>query len=257
MLKDESVALIKTREITPVIDLVRDQLPMKEMKRIEMIVTSKDFRIEDEEGEAQVVGYMRDTSTWTKKVEEAWKPIKGLFFSVHKASCDSEKETAPEIEKIRRSCDTALKDWIKRKEAAARKRQAELERTTEFLRTQTLKQAQILALDGKIDESERMMQDAVELRAPVIMTAETKFEGVSTKPKWVPTVTDRMALIKAIADGRVPLMHTVEVRGKEEERPLILFDEVVLRYYAGKLGKQLDWPGVEVESDMSFAAKAR
>lgn len=257
MLKDESVALVKTREIIPVIEQVRDKLPMRDMARIEMLVTSKEFRIEDEVGEATVNGYMRDTSTWSAAVTTAWKPVKDFFFSIHKEACNAERETAPAITKIRTACDAAMKDWFKRKEAAARKRQLDVDRNTEFLRKQTLKTAQSMALDGNVEQAEILMAEAASLRAPVLMVAETKLDGTSIKPTWIPKVTDQMALIKAIADGRVPLMHTVEVRGKEEVRPLVEFSEQVLKYYAAKLGKQLSWPGVEVESDISFAAKRR
>lgn len=257
MLTNESVELVKSREVTPLIETIRAKLPMAAIARTEMIVADPDFRIDNEVQEATVNGYMRDTSTWAAQVKEHWKPVKSFWDTIHAAACDAERDTAPAIGRIRTACDKAMKTWLNRKAEAARQRQAAIDRNTETLRRQTEKEAKSLAMDGKLEEAEALLQDSIAMRSPIIMSEPPKLDGTAIKPVWVPTVTDHMALIKAIADGRIPLMHTVTIKGKEEERPLLDISETVLKFYANKLGKQLNWPGVDVTADMSFAARRR
>lgn len=257
MLTNESVEIVKSREVTPLIDTIRAKLPMQQIDRTEMIVSSKDFRIENEEGKSVVNDYMRDTATWSAQVTSYWEPVKKFWHSIHAAACAAEKDTAPAIGRIRAACDKAMKDYIHREKLAADSRQRIMAQNTEYMRKQAEKEARAAALRGDTDQAEAMFTSAANMRTPVIMSSEPKLDGTAIKEKFVVTVDDPMALIKAIADGRIPLMHEVMVKGKAEERPLVEFSDSILQYYGSKLGKQFTWPGIKVTEDIGFAVKKR
>ena len=253
MLTNETLDVVKSREVTPLIDQVRAKLPLEQIERTHSLVTSAHYRIDSQEGEVVVCEYMRDTADWMAIVTEAWGPAKALFHAVHKACCTAEDETEPRIRKIRERCEELRRDWRKRKAESERQRQLELDASAEILRKKAAQEARSLAIEGNVAEAEAMLRTAQTLRAPTIMNQPTKLEGTSVTPKFRATVTDPMALIQAIVEGKIPLMQ--EVRGVE--RPLVIVDPVVVNFYATKLGKQLDWAGVTVEDDFSFSAKKR
>lgn len=253
MLTEEPLELVKSREVTPIIEIIRAKLPMDIIADVEMTVTDPLYHIDNDIQETLVSGYMRDAATWEATVTKEWAPLKGFWHSIHAACCAAEKETAPAIGRIRERCNTLMKDWIRRKQEAERARQALLDKAVERDRKIKEQQARAAAFDGQTDKAEALIQEAAALRAPVIMAAPTKLEGTSITPKFIGKVTDQMKLITAIAMGQIPLMH--DVKGKD--LPLLLIDHVVLQFYVSKLGKQLNWPGVEIEEDIALATRKR
>jgi hypothetical protein len=255
MIVEESKELVVSREITPLTDRARELLPLAEIARTEMIVTHPEFRITDDHGEQAVNGYMRLTSTWADKVANFWKPYKNYFHVLHKAACDAEAQTAPAIANIRKACDKAMKEWIRHKEAEARAKQKYIESMNEKLRKSTEAEARKAVLNGDVSKAEQLYAEANSMRSPVLIQEPTKLDGTAIKDVWRAEVTDPMALIKAVAEGRIPLMQSVKIKGKDQEVPLLVINETVLNFFAGKLGATLDWPGVEVKKDLAFAAR--
>jgi hypothetical protein len=254
MITNEPLELITTREVTPLIDKVREKLPMTVIADLEVKVSSPGFAIEDEEEEARVSGYMRQVATWNALVTSSWKPYKQFWDKIHEACCAAEKETAPAIGRIKTRCEAAMKIWLQRKDEARRERQRLLDQQAELDRKKQAAEAKRAALSGDMEKAESLMKSSETLRAPVIMAAPTKLEGTSIKPTWVPEA-DVLTLLKAVADGRLPLMHEVVVKGKTEVLPLFLVNEVALKYMANKMGEQLNWPGVTVKKEIGFSTR--
>jgi len=72
---------------------------------------------------------------------------------------------------------------------------------------------------------------------------------------WIGAVNDPMALIKAIAAGEVPLMHSVAVKGVVQEVCLIEFNQTVINQMAKKLQGEFKWPGCSAHQEIRFSGR--
>ena len=86
--------------------------------------------------------------------------------------------------------------------------------------------------------------------------------GVGERRPWVARVTDPMVLIRAVAEGKVPLMHTIPVRTKVNGKfqdvmtavPVVEINMSVLHYAAKRLGMEnIGFPGAVGERDFGLS----
>lgn len=254
LLSQTPMDIVVQREVKPLTDQARALLPLSEMATVEPVLQS--LVIQDADGERLAVEYLGKTVTWAKRVTEFWKPKKQFWNQVHAACCDAEKDTAPEIARIRTACEKALNAWKVLKQERAMRQQALLDQATTLERQKQQEAARIAALSGQVEKAEQIAKEAEQIRAPVIMTGPAKIAGAGERETFVPTCEDPLKLLKAVACGQVPYEFEIPVRGKGTQKvPLFVVNETVLKYFASKLGAQMDWPGVKVETDSKYAPR--
>jgi hypothetical protein len=248
------VDLVLKREIAPLKDQARATIPLQEIATVEAALRS--FVIQSDEDETTVANYLRKSRTWQDRLDTFWKGKKQFWKAIHTACCDAEKETAPEIGRIRTACETAIRAWDAVKEKRRREQQAILDRATEQQRQEAAKNARLAALSGDMEKASAYSGVAATVRTPVIMPTETKLDGIARPVQWSAECADPMLLLKSVAEGFLPNMHTIAVRGRGQvEVPLFEPNPQVLAHYAAKLGNQFSWPGVEVKKDVGFSAR--
>ena len=242
------------RAITPLKEQARAVLPLAEIATAEAALRT--FVIQSDEDETTVANYLRKSRTWQDRLDNFWKGKKQFWKAIHTACCDAEKETAPEIGRIRTACESAIRAWDAVKEQRRREQQAALDQATEQQRKNALRNARLAALSGDMAQAAQLSTVAATVRTPVIMPTEQKLDGIARPGKWSAECADPMLLLKAVAEGRIPNMHTIAVRGRGQvEVPLFEPNPQVLAHYAAKLGNQFNWPGVEVKKDVGFSAR--
>lgn len=127
----------------------------------------------------------------------------------------------------------ALTDLILRYREDERRRaaqqQAELDRAAEALRQQKAEEARKLLRDGNVGAAQAAMQEAT-APTPVIAGGAVKLDNSRSRWPWQVEITDKMALVRAIADGIVP-PEAVDVN-----------ESFIKREATSRNG--LNWPGV-------------
>lgn len=90
---------------------------------------------------------------------------------------------------------------------------------------------------------EFLSQQAASIVAPTVQIDIPKVAGLSTRKAYKAKVTDLLALVKAIAEGRAPLAY-------------VMANEPVLNKMASALKEQMDIPGVVLDEDTIKSSKA-
>lgn len=179
---------------------------------------------------SNILGVIKDLR---KEIDDTLDPVVRKAHEAHKAAVAAKKKVeAPlvEAETYLRGDMSRYKREVDAANAAAR-RQAEIER-----------QREVESLEQRGDLS---AADAVRM-APVVVDAEEPpvGSGVDTRSIWRAEVTDKMALIRAVAEGRVP-------------EAVLAIDTKVLGSLARSLKGALNYPGVRVVEDVGIAVRRR
>jgi hypothetical protein len=177
-------------------------------------------------------------TTYNPRIKQASDLHRGLI--ADKKEFDEPLATA---EKTLKQGMGAYLDAEERRQAAiAAEAQAEAQEAHENI---ALEEAAALERAGDPEAAARVMKEAE--AGPIVPApppAATKISGVSTRTKWVPEVTDKLALVKAVAKGKVPLA-------------LLDVNMKALRKQADALGQELNYPGITVKKDRVIAAGKR
>lgn len=105
------------------------------------------------------------------------------------------------------------------------------------------KRAEKAAEKGQTEKAEALMETAQAIPTPIVTPTIQKVAGIATKTTWKAEVTDKMALIKAVAAGQVP-MSVLDV------------NQTVLNKMAVALKEELNYPGVKAVAEQSMAVRA-
>lgn len=167
----------------------------------------------------------------TRPLDESKKRIMDFFRRPLGFLADAEADIK------RRMRDFALEQERRRREAeaaaqeAARKERERLER-----------EAAKLAAKGRAEKAEAVLSIAEQMPTPVVAAPAPKVSGISMRVRYSARVTDKMALIKAVAEGRVP-------------DNVLEPNMTALNGLARSLKEHLAYPGVEVLAEHDVAAR--
>ena len=149
-------------------------------------------------------------------------------------------------------------EWLKGAEGAAKQsmlayqREQEATRRAEEARLQEIARKEREMLERKAERAEKAGREerAADLRQvadsvpePVVAHAAPKVSGLSTRKTYKALVTNKMALIKAVAAGKAPDI-------------LLEPNMAVLNGQARALKEAFNYPGVELITDDTMAARA-
>lgn len=154
---------------------------------------------------------------------------------------------------IRREADEAVRRERERREAEARAAAAaEQRRLREAAETRRLEEAVALEAKGDVAGAERLIDAPVivptvaparVVMPPVRPTLPPRVEGISFRDVWSAEVDDLTALVRAVAEGTVPIT-------------LVLANEPELNRMARTLKTQMQVPGVRVVQSRTSATRS-
>lgn len=106
-------------------------------------------------------------------------------------------------------------------------------------------EAEQLAKEGRVEEGLALLDSPTVTSAPVVSSiGAPKVKGVSAAAeKYKATVTNMVDLVKAVAEGKVPILALEP-------------NEKFLRQQANSMKQLLNYPGVKVERDFSSSFRA-
>ena len=145
------------------------------------------------------------------------------------------------LEEAERYLKNALHDYRREQEIKRQREEAEARAAAEAERKRLLAEAE-QAEDHH--EADALIEEAALVPDPHIAPETPKVQGIHTMTTWGAEVTDKMALIKAVAAGKVPEA-ALDVNMK------------LLNQQAKSLREQLSWPGVRAVATETVVARGR
>lgn len=171
-----------------------------------------------------------------KRIDETWGVYQRAAYTAYKGWVDAIKDMKDPLEKannlLRRSVGVYLAE-VKRKEDEERER---LRREQEEKR---LKEAQVLEDLGKAKEAEKILDKRISISKPEPIVDKG---GTFTKTLWRAEITDKMALVKAVAEGKVSPNYL--------EPNMSLLNSVAKTYK-----ENLNIPGVKAVSEINVSVR--
>ena len=192
----------------------------------------------DEAQEAANAGRMLRAGV--KDYTEAFKAVKTRIDDVKKPVLAEEKEVIAPLEKE----GTRLAGLVQVfQQEVERKRQEEERKAREAAEAQAREDALLRAIEaeeaGSAEEAQAILEEPI-IAGPVVLAspAPTKPTGSVTRTTYSAEVTDFKALVKAVAEGRVPLM-------------ALQANEQFLNQQAKSFGAGFSMPGVKLVENTS------
>lgn len=239
----ESLAESKSTELTTQAngwisianDLEVDSYDMAEIAANQLKEVKAQFNTIEAERKA-IVGPINDSvkrintlfKLATGPCQEAEKIIKGKILTFNQ---EQDRIRREQEEKQRRLQEEARRKAEEERQAAAAKAAEAAKAGDEKAAAEAQEQA----------EEAEAKTEALQHAAPVAV-AEKKVTGVSTRKNWKAEVTDLMELVKAVADGKVPLN-------------CIQANQTQLNKMAKAMESEMNYPGVRAYNDEVIASR--
>jgi hypothetical protein len=188
-----------------------------------------------------VEGYTAQEKYWEKRVPP--------FHAIWKMMTNWRGEYLDKWSALRTTVERPMKEWRREQKEMAARRQAEIDKAAEQLRKQKEAEARKLMAEGQVAAAKELKLEAKAIVAPVIQVEVPKLQGNTEKEPWLIQVNDAMALVQAIASGKV----SIEV--------IKAFNEGWLKKRATEVNDvetfQQMYPGVRAWQDISFAVSRK
>lgn len=222
-----------TPQAQETVDAARDALVRA--REIAKNVTSPETEHEAAEALKAIKRKVKDLNDqrlqMTRPLDESKKKIMALFKTPIEALTECERRLKNGIANYQHKVEQERRQLEAQARERARKEQERLR-----------KRAEAAAEKGQAEKAEVLEDQAEQVAAPTLAKREAP-SGVSTRVVWEAEVTDKMALIKAVAAGHAP--HT-----------LLEPNMTVLNQQARALKDAMTYPGVKAKSKKSVAVRS-
>ena len=166
----------------------------------------------------------------TQPLDEAKRRILALF-----------KVPQDRLQEAESAIKGALLVYSEKQEARRAAEEARLREQARKEEERLRARAEKAAAGGHEEKAEALIEQAEGVLTPIVASPQPKVSGVTMRTTWKAEVTDKAALIKAVAEGKVPDVAL---------EPNMTF----LNQQARSLKDALDYAGVEALSEKTVAA---
>lgn len=214
-----------------------DIVPSTAMERLELTVA--ELQVETDSDVERANDLLHLIKEQSDKWEAFWKPLIALAHKTHKGLNAQAKPYREQFKQFREAVETKVTLHLERKQKFLQAEQAKIDELAEQERRQRLQEAATLAEQGFIREAEEVATEAQLTPTPTLADDTPELDGTRTRRNWKVTITDKKAVILAVADGIIPL-EAVEIKES------FLVSEARKR-------EGLDWPGIKAEQKLGLA----
>jgi len=198
----------------------------------------------------------------------------GFMFKFHRALTGLRNAANEPWGNLREKLSKAAAAWYLEQKRAKERAEQELAESARRQQNSLIQQAEDLMVEGRVQEAREALAEARATVTPILPDAVPKVEGARIKERFVGACKDLLATALAIVlteqkfccphcgkhiqpQVQVPLMHKeFAADGTEKwERPLLVVDQVVLNAVVGRMGRGMDWPGIEITEEVKIGAK--
>lgn len=207
----------------------------------EVTQAAQGFAITTEQENQTVGGKLTAIKALERKIKNFFAPHKAAAHAAHKGLCDAEQRELGPLQEAEAAYKRAIATYETEQERIRRQRAAEL--TAEARRIEEderLREATALEAAGETQLAERVLEAPIE--TPAIVIERPKAPAGIIRTTWRTEVTDKMALVRAVAEGRA-------------EAGLLTVNQSALDGMARSLKGAMSVPGVRVVAEKSVAAR--
>jgi hypothetical protein len=170
-------------------------------------VSVETLAVVDQKGYDAANALIERCDTALKRIAEVHDPVIKAAHTAHKAALDAKKRLAEPIEALRKEASKKMTAWYQAEQAriAEERRKAE-ERARKEAEDKRLREAEALAQAGMNEAASVALEAPLDI-AEFIKAPEgpVAASGISYRANWKAEVVDLMALVQAVAAGRLPV----------------------------------------------------
>lgn len=223
-----------------------------------------DLRVTDRESYARVAAYVVSAKDRIKLIHQ-WEGFYGTpdepgtivsLNAAHKKQTALYAKTCDPYRTVVEAGEAEMKAFVERNrllEKASQKAIREQEAAQQAAQAATQAEAERLRRAGEIAKAREMGAAPAPVAVAVgpISTPMPTVKGMSTRYPWVAEVEDIKALLRALADGAIPLEY--DLKGDGQLRSLVTVDMTVLNSLAKTRQKDLGIPGCVSREDIQYS----
>lgn len=202
---------------------------------------ARSFKIVTQEHYAAAGDRLKGIKSLLKKVADTFDPIISKAHAAHKEAVSQKKTHEAPLIEAEGIYKRAMLNYQDEQERIRREEQARLEEAARKEREKLEAQAAKAEAKGKTEKADELKTRAEMVAVPVVSIETPKIAGISTRETYKAVVFDKMALIRAVAEGKVP-------------DTILLYDQTALNQLARSLKTGLNYPGVRVEAFQTIAS---
>ena len=205
------------------------------------LAEARQYRVATPDQYAAAGDRLKGIMALKRRVAETFDPIISKAHAAHKEAVSRKKEHEAPLLEAESLYKRAMLVFQSEQERRAREEQARLDELARKEREKLEAQAAKAESKGKVERAEELRERAATVPAPVVSIETPKVTGISTRETHKAVVFDKMALIKAVAEGKVPDV-------------ALLYDQAFLNAQARLFKGALNYPGVRTELVKSMAS---
>lgn len=208
------------------------------------------------EAGAKLVGIM----ALKKKIAETFDKHIANAFKAHKDLVAEKKEHENPLIEAEGYIKRAMLGYQQEQERIRREAEAKAQEEARKQREKLEAQAAKAIEKGKTEKAEALQVAAASVVVPILVSTMPKVAGISTRITYKASVTDKAALIEAVAGGRRRVQRSFD--GDQRRRamvvPIIAVDanSTFLNQQARAMKSTLAYPGVTVEQETGIANRS-
>lgn len=207
------------------------------------LTEAKAFRISSQEQYIASAGRLQNIKALQKKVADAFDPHIKRAYDAHKALVAEKNTHLSPLTEAEGHIKRAVLAYTLAEEAKRREAEAKLQEEARKEREKLEAQAAKAAEKGKTEKAAALQERASAVVAPIVAPSMPKVSGISTRITYKAEVTSKITLLKAIVEGKVPLV-AVDI------------NMAFLNTQARALKETLEYPGVKVVQETGLASRS-
>ncbi len=189
-----------------------------------------------------------------KNLKDMWMRIKRPLNDLKDSILSLEKDTTQPITTLKNVITAKIESYLDEAKKAKAIAEAAVNRNVTQVKRSLEEEAELLIASGRMEEAAALRSKAAATVAPPLPSAIPQAEGAKTTDKFEWEAEDMMAVIQAVASGKIDLMH--EYKGGEM-RPLLTINPTVVNALVSRKGMKLGIPGIKVKEVTKIGRKAR
>jgi len=177
---------------------IPEDVKIVQAETVELQTQIKQLQVVDQESFDRANSLLKETKAKIKIFEDKLDPIKKKAYAAYKDVLDLIKELTDPLIKIQNILKGKIGPYLQEQE---RKRQEAIEKARKEAEEKRLKDAEVLEEQGLTEEAEKLIDKRTRINTSEVAPKIDK-GGTYTVTKWHAEVTDKAALIEAVATGR-------------------------------------------------------
>jgi hypothetical protein len=244
---------------TVTVDLTND-LASYEMEAASMTLAAEQIEIKDDDGLNAAAALVSHCAGILKSMDGSKiNERKAFLFKLHRSVSAMINKSRKPFEDARELLESKIRPFRLSQIKQAKETEQALHEEAVSTRESLMAEAAKLRKQGRIKEAAAKEAEADMIMAPIIPDGAPEIPGFSERQVWSAKVDSLMELIKAIAEGRQPLMVSIRVRGgkgEEEEVSLLEVNMAALNALARRDEKDFNVPGCSAsDENLSFSVR--